>query len=89
MRQHLVAGQEAAPLSHAAQEAAGSTPSSLSEQVIALLKCGRSWWPGGGTARPRYASPGAAISSLPFSSAQRGLLTSRFAYNRPVYGFGV
>ena len=48
----------------------------------------RPFWPNGGTSRPRYPSQAAAISGLPFSAAQRGVLGNRFALGRPVYGLG-
>ena len=48
----------------------------------------RPYFPAGGTARPRYSMPAAALSSLPFAATQRPYLASRFFYGRPVYGFG-
>lgn len=48
----------------------------------------RPYFPAGGTSRPRYSTPAAALAALPFTAAQRPFLASRFSYNRPVYGFG-
>ena len=48
----------------------------------------RPFWPNGGTSRPRYPTQAAAVSGLPFTAAQRGVLGNRFALGRPVYGLG-
>lgn len=76
------------PSSKPATRPSGPAPTGGSAGRGAAAKPLRPYFPAGGTARPRYSGPAAAVSRLPFAAAQRPYLASRFYYGRPVYGFG-